>query len=100
MKTIWNFIVGLLSKLNKYWVTVIAFLIIMFCFSEYTFIDRIKYSNEIKQLENDIEKTKKLKRDNQARLNALKNGVEGLEKIAREQYQMSAPDEDIFIIEQ
>jgi cell division protein FtsB len=100
MKKIWKLICTVPSKLNKYWVTVIFFAVMMFWFSDYTVIDRIRYGKEIKRLESAIEQVKKEKKINREKIDALQNGVEGLEKIAREQYQMSEPEEDVFIIKE
>lgn len=86
------------GKVNKYWLTVIIFIVITFFLGDSTIMNRISYNRQIKELEKDIEFYTKEKESNLEKLNALKSDNESLEKFAREQYQMTQPDEELFII--
>jgi cell division protein FtsB len=84
-------------KVNKYWIAVIVFLIITFFTGNSTIKDQIAYGNRIKQLEKEIEE---LKKDSEQKKKLLETigDVEKLEEFAREQYNMTKPDEEVFII--
>ncbi len=83
---------------NKYYVTIIIFLVVTFCIGDSTLKKRYSYNQEINRLQNEIEYYKKLKADNTEKLNSLKSDDESLERYAREQFHMTKPDEDLFII--
>ncbi|MDR1782761.1 MAG: septum formation initiator family protein [Dysgonamonadaceae bacterium] len=89
-----------LQRLNKYWVAVILFLVFTVFIGENTMIDRLKYDREIKQLERDIEVQKKELQANRQKLESIRENDESLEKFAREQYRLTKPDEELFIIEE
>jgi cell division protein FtsB len=86
------------QKLNKYWVAVIIFAILTFFVGDSTILKRISYNRQINGLESDIEYYTKEKEKNLEKLNAIKSSEESLEKYAREQYLMTKPDEELFII--
>jgi len=98
MKNFWKKLIGLRSKINKYWEAVIFFALLMLFFNDYTVFDRLSYDRQISKLRSQIDKLKLAKAENQSKLDALQSGTEGLEKIAREQYLMTEQDEDLFII--
>ena len=85
-------------KLNKYWVAAIIFAILTFFIGDSTIFKRISYNREISVLESKIEYYTKEKEKNLEKLNAIKSNEESLEKYAREQYLMTKPDEELFII--
>lgn len=85
-------------KLNKYWVAVIIFVILTFFTGESTILKRISYTRQIKQLENEIKYCTGEKEKNLEKLNAIKSSKESLERYAREQFLMTKPDEELFII--
>jgi cell division protein FtsB len=86
------------GKVNKYWLTIVIFFTITFVFGDSRLQNRISYDSEIKRLNKEIEHYTRLKEDNKQKLNALQSDNETLEKLAREQYQMKKPNEDLFII--
>ncbi|MDR1633312.1 MAG: septum formation initiator family protein [Dysgonamonadaceae bacterium] len=86
------------QKLNKYWVTVIVFAVLTFFTGDSTILKRISYTQQINDLESEIEYYTKEKEKNLEKLNAIKSNEESLEKYAREQYLMTKPDEELFII--
>ena len=84
--------------LNKYYVSVFVFLIVTFCIGDSTLQKRYAYDQEINRLQKEIEYHRKLKDENSMKLESLNNDNESLEKYAREQFQMTKPNEDLFII--
>lgn len=85
-------------KVNKYQVTIVVFLIITFFIGDNNFLDGIRYETKIKSLKRDIEYLKKENENKLHQLNALQDDKENLEKFAREQFLMTKPDEELFLI--
>ncbi|MDR3220229.1 MAG: septum formation initiator family protein [Dysgonamonadaceae bacterium] len=85
-------------KLNKYWLTVIIFVIVSFFIGDNTILDIISYNRQISQLEKEIESVSAERERNLEKLNAIQSDNEGLEKFAREQYNMTRPNEELFLI--
>jgi cell division protein FtsB len=92
-----NFLITL-KKLNKYWLAAIIAFIITFVIGDSTLDKRISYDREISHLKKEIENYSRLKEETKQKLEALQSDTESLEKLAREQYQMKKPDEDLYII--
>ena len=88
------------SKLNKYWITVIVGFVLIFLVGEYSIFNRISYDRQINQLRSKIEYYDQLNEENRQKLKELYSDNESLEKLAREQYQMVKPDEELFIIKE
>jgi len=86
------------QKVNKYWIAVIIFAILTFFVGDSTILRRISYDQQIKQLESDIEYYTNEKEKNLEKLNAIKSSDESLERYAREQYLMTKPNEELFLI--
>ncbi len=84
--------------INKYYVTIFIFLIVTFFIGDSTVKKRYAYNQEINRLQDEIEYYKKLKEENSEKLNSLKSDDESLERYAREQFHMTKPNEDLFII--
>jgi len=83
---------------NRYVLILIIFIVWMFFFDENSWLNHREFNNEIEKLETEqkyykteIEKDKEL-------INKLED-EEGLEKFAREKYNMKKENEDIYIIE-
>jgi len=85
-------------KVNKYQITIVIFLVVTFFIGDNTFLDGIRYETKIKSLQKDIESCKKENGDKLRQLNALQGDKETLEKFAREQFLMTKPNEDLFLI--
>ncbi|GHT08208.1 hypothetical protein FACS189432_01030 [Bacteroidia bacterium] len=98
MKNLFEFVKNYGSKVNKYWLTVIIFTVITFFIGDSTVLDQLSYNRQINQLERDIEYYNNEKESNLEKLNAIQSDEEGLEKFAREQYNMTKADEELFII--
>ncbi|MBI9037369.1 MAG: septum formation initiator family protein [Bacteroidales bacterium] len=83
---------------NKYFYTIIGFIVWMLFFDGNNIISQIKLSNQLKELKreenyykNQIEKDKEI-------IKALSSDSSALEKLAREKYLMKKENEDIFLI--
>ena len=88
------------SHLNKYWITIILFVILTFFVGESKIFNRISYDQQINQLEQDIDYYTQQKEENLKKIETLQSDNESLEKLAREQYQMTKSDEEVFIIKE
>jgi Septum formation initiator len=88
-----------LSKLNKYGVVIIVFLIVTFIIGDSNLVKRHQYDEKIRVLEKEIKYYKNEIENDQKKLDDLNTNKERLERFAREEYFMKKPDEDIFIIE-
>jgi len=83
---------------NKFFIAGLIFLIWMIFFDQESFIDQIRLSSTLNNLENqktyyedEIENTREA-------INILENDTAHLEKYAREKYYMKKDNEDIFVI--
>ncbi|GHT74979.1 hypothetical protein AGMMS50262_09060 [Bacteroidia bacterium] len=85
---------------NKYAVAIAIFVVITFFAGESNIFNRISYDKQIRQLEQEIDFYTKQKEENLQKLEALQSDNESLEKLAREQYQMTKPNEELFIIKE
>ncbi|MCL2651058.1 MAG: septum formation initiator family protein [Candidatus Azobacteroides sp.] len=94
-----DFIKSIPSKVNKYVLTGIIFLIVTFLIGDSTIRQRYEYDRQISELENEIAKCRKDSAENMQKLEALKSDNESLERFAREKYLMTKPGEELFVIE-
>ena len=95
LHTLW-YIIGR----HKYFITLLAFGVIMVFLDENSLVQRAKHKEEIKTLNEEIAKYRKQFEEDTRKLKELTNNPEALEKIAREKYLMKKPNEDIFIFEE
>ncbi len=93
--TIWEFI-----GRHKYWITVLAFGVIIGFLDENSMIRRIGYAREISRLQGEIDKYRAEYEENTERLNELSTNPEAIEQIAREKYLMKKPNEDIYVFDE
>jgi cell division protein FtsB len=98
MKITWETLRKYLGKVNKYLLTVVVFVIVTFFVGDSTLYKRLTYNKELKQLKTEIDHYTRLKEENQQKLNDLHSNDEALEKLAREQYKMTRPEEDLYLI--
>ncbi len=83
---------------NKYFLTILVFLIWIILMDSNNLLSRVKEIRELRKLKSDKEYyTNKIEED-QSKLRELKTDNHNLEKFAREQYRMKKPDEDLFIV--
>ena len=98
MLSLKNIYTQYLSKLNKYWVAIIFFLIFTFASGDSNLYKRYTYDEKIRTLENEIKYYQKEIEVNRKKLEDLDTSKERLERFAREEYFMKKHDEDVFII--
>ncbi|MDL2322525.1 septum formation initiator family protein [Bacteroidales bacterium OttesenSCG-928-A17] len=98
MRNFFDKIQRLLSKVNKYWLTVIIFLVITFFIGDSTIMHRISYDRQIIDLENQIDQISREREGNLEKLESLQSDNETLERFAREEFQMTKPNEELFLI--
>lgn len=84
--------------MDKYWIAGGVFIVFTVIYGDSTIFKQISYKRQMNQLEKEIEYYTRLKEENQRKLEALRSDGESLEKLAREQYHMTKPDEELFII--
>lgn len=68
----------------------------MFLGEKHNAVQRIEYNRQIKALEKEIEYYKELTRKNEEKLEQLQSDNANLERFAREEWMMKAPDEDMY----
>lgn len=90
--TIWDFI-----GRHKYWITILAFAVIIGFLDENSMIRRVGYAREISALQDEIDKYRADYEENTQRLNELTSNPDAIEQIAREKYLMKKPNEDIYV---
>ncbi|HKL92086.1 MAG TPA: septum formation initiator family protein [Bacteroidales bacterium] len=99
MKSIQEFWKKIQPYLNKYVVTIGLFVIFILFVDENNIIRRIQLKREIRALKSEIRQYEALRDTSVQRLEDLKAGKSELERIAREDYLMKRPNEEVFIIE-
>lgn len=95
LSNIWKFICR-----RKYFITIVAFTVIIVFLDENSMIRRLEYKHEIMQLKEEIEKYRTDCEENTQRLNEITTNPDAIEQIAREKYLMKKPNEDIFVFEE
>jgi len=83
---------------NKFFLTLAIFIAWLIVFDQHNLIDRYKSHRHLNKLKKDTSYyIDKIEQDRQS-IRLLETDKENLEKFAREQYLMKAPDEDVYII--
>lgn len=95
LSNIWKFICR-----RKYFITIVAFTVIIVFIDENSMIRRLEYKHEIMQLKEEIEKYRTDYEESTQRLNEITTNPDAIEQIAREKYLMKKPNEDIFVFEE
>lgn len=83
---------------NKWIVTSVLFFTWILFFDENSIVSHQKNKRRLYELKQQEEYYKERIEIDKQKLEDLKAGEEKLEKFAREQYFMSKPDEDVFVI--
>jgi len=83
---------------NKYFISLVLFLVWLLFFDHNNLVDRVKDLNHLHQLQKDKTYYKMRIEKDSKRLNLLKTNDKNLEEFAREEYLMKKDNEDIFII--
>lgn len=92
--TVWTF----MGK-HRYIIAVIVFGVIIGFLDQNSLVRRLKYAQEIRELNKEIEKYQSEYDESTKRLNELVTNPEAIEQIAREKYRMKKPNEDIYVFE-
>lgn len=98
MSRVKNFYTKYFSWINPYWLVTIGFLALTFIAGDSSLYKRYTYDEKIRSLEKEIKFYEDEIKVNTQKLNDLHTDKEGLERFAREEYQMKKPDEDLFLI--
>jgi cell division protein DivIC len=85
--------------LNKYLITVVVFLAFIIFVDENNVIRRVQYETKIRELKQEIRHYRKLSEESENKLKKLNSSNAELERVAREDYLMKKPNEDIYIVE-
>jgi len=85
--------------LNKYLLTVVVFLAFIVFVDENNVIRKVQYERKIRELKQEIRHYRKLSEESESKLKKLHSSNAELERVAREDYLMKKPNEDVFIVE-
>ena len=83
---------------NKYFIASLIFVVWIVFFDENSIVSHQQNKRQLKELVNQKDYYIDRIASDRQKLEDLNAGKEELEKFAREQYLMSKPDEDVFII--
>jgi cell division protein DivIC len=83
---------------NKYFLSIVGFSIWIIFFDQHNLVDRYKSRQHLDQLKKDTVFYHGKIRDDREKMRLLKTNPQNLERFAREQYLMKAPDEEVFVI--
>ncbi len=83
---------------NKYFLGLVVFAVWIIFFDQNNLIDRNETRKRLNQLKQDTMFYRDKIREEKEKINQLQTSPANLEKFAREQYMMKAPDEDLFVI--
>jgi cell division protein FtsB len=83
---------------NKYFIASVLFLAWIIFFDENSFVSHAENKRRLNELNQQKEYYQERIEADKQKLEDLNAGINELEKFAREQFFMSKPDEDIFIV--
>jgi cell division protein FtsB len=83
---------------NKFFIAVVLFLVWIIFFDENSIVAHTKSKQQLRDLLLQKEYYQNRISSDKQKLEDLNKGKEELEKFAREQYYMSKPNEDVFIV--
>lgn len=83
----------------KYIIVILAFLILMIFVGDVSWLQRGRRARQIRALEAQRNEYRREIEVAERQIKALEN-TDTLERFAREQYLMHAPDEDIYLVEE
>ncbi len=95
-KKFWHILYSLVF--NKYSISLVAFAILIIFFDQHNLVDRYKSKQHLDQLKKDTLFYQEKIRSDREKMKLLKTNPQNLERFAREQYLMKAPDEEVFVI--
>lgn len=97
MSKITGHILGFLSRF-KFHIVILLGVLIVGVLDENSFMKRIEYAYQIKDLKAEIQKYDRQYRHDTQQLKDLKRDPKAIARIARERYFMKTEDEDIFVL--
>ena len=97
MSKITGHILGFLSRF-KFHIVILLGVLIVGVLDENSFMKRIEYAYQIKDLKAEIQKYDRQHRHDTQQLKDLKRDPKAIARIARERYFMKTEDEDIFVL--
>ena len=95
-KKFWPTVFAIL--VNKYFISLVLFSIWVVFFDQHNLVDRFKSKEHLSQLKMDTVFYRDKIRNDREKIKLLKTNPQNLERFAREQYLMKAPDEEVFVI--
>ena len=84
--------------INKYAIALLVFALLFMFFGDHSLIQYLKRAKKMRALEAELVQTQQDIEQAEAVMRVL-DDVDSLERFAREQYRMHAPNEDVFIVE-
>ena len=84
--------------INKYAITLYVFAVLFIFIGEQSLINQISRKREIRKTRREIEQIKSETAEASNLLQSLEN-KDSLERFAREEYRMHAPNEDVYVVE-
>ena len=84
--------------INKYAIALFVFALLFMFFGDHSLIQYLKRAKKMRALEAELVQTQQDIEQAEALMRVL-DDVDSLERFAREQYRMHAPNEDVFIVE-
>ena len=84
--------------INKYAIALLVFALLFMFFGDHSLIQYLKRAKKMRALEAELVQTQQEIEQAEAVMRVL-DDVDSLERFAREQYRMHAPNEDVFIVE-
>lgn len=84
---------------HKYMITIALFALLVGLLDENSLVQRMKHKREIITMNREIAKYRKEYEESTEKLNELVANPEALERVARENYRMKKPNEDIYVFE-
>ncbi len=83
---------------NKYYIAVLLFLVWIIFLDENNLVQHHRNKQRLKAIKEQLSFYKeKIEADNR-KMEELRSGTDNLEKYAREQFYMTRPDEDLFLV--
>ena len=82
----------------KYIIVIVLGIALVGFVDENSFMKRIEYEYQIKELKSEISKYDEIYLRDSLRVSELQNSPQAISKIARERYFMKADDEDIYVL--
>ncbi|MBE6320470.1 MAG: septum formation initiator family protein [Paludibacteraceae bacterium] len=84
--------------INKYAITLYVFALLFMFLGDHSLVQYLKRAKKMNALEEQLDMTQQEIEQAQSVMRVL-DDVDSLERFAREQYRMHAPNEDVYVVE-